>query len=233
MKIKNGFTLAEVLITLGIIGVVAAMTIPSLMANYKAHKLKTQFLKAYSETKQAFKMMEADDITLDPLSYQQNTQDKFYQTMMQYFQGVTDCGHLSGATGSKTMLPCYNWGDNTKTYKSLDGKFAAPRTYFDDGQFALQDGTLFLLENQMGTGRLWVSIDINGFNRPPNKWGYDLFTFDFQDEGLIPMGNQKTEYNDKESFCNFNSSSNMNGIGCTQEALNNPDYFKTVVIKFK
>ena len=32
---KNGFTLAEVLITLGIIGVVAAMTIPTLISNYK------------------------------------------------------------------------------------------------------------------------------------------------------------------------------------------------------
>lgn len=36
-KVRFGFTLAEVLITLGIIGVVAAMTIPTLMVNYKAH----------------------------------------------------------------------------------------------------------------------------------------------------------------------------------------------------
>ena len=35
IKNKKGFTLAEVLITLGIIGVVAAMTMPSLINNYK------------------------------------------------------------------------------------------------------------------------------------------------------------------------------------------------------
>ena len=39
----KGFTLAEVLITLGIIGVVAAMTIPALMNNVRATKLKSQF----------------------------------------------------------------------------------------------------------------------------------------------------------------------------------------------
>ena len=45
---RFAFTLAEVLITLGIIGVVAAMTIPTLMANYKAKRLHSQFLKSYS-----------------------------------------------------------------------------------------------------------------------------------------------------------------------------------------
>lgn len=42
---RSAFTLAEVLITLGIIGVVAAMTIPNLISNYKAKRLRTQFLK--------------------------------------------------------------------------------------------------------------------------------------------------------------------------------------------
>ena len=66
---KFGFTLAEVLITLGIIGVVAAITIPSLINNYKAKKLRSQFLKSYSVVQQAFKLMEADDVSLDPSTY--------------------------------------------------------------------------------------------------------------------------------------------------------------------
>ena len=45
MNNRIGFTLAEILITLGIIGVVAAMTIPALMTAYKAHRYKSQFLK--------------------------------------------------------------------------------------------------------------------------------------------------------------------------------------------
>lgn len=228
---KNGFTLAEVLITLGIIGVVSAITIPSLMSNYKAHKLRTQFLKSYSVAKQAFKMMYADEITLDPESYGEDVQNKFYKVMMPYFQGTIDCGYSAGE--NKKMLPCYYWSTEKDFYKSLDGKTNIIRNYFDDGQFALQDGALFLFENAMNTHRLWLSIDINGFNNPPNRWGYDLFTFDFQDDGLIPMGNQKTIYNNKDLYCNINKSSEMNGIGCTQEALNNPDYFKEIVRKFK
>lgn len=45
-NIKKGFTLAEVLITLGIIGVVAAMTMPSLVANYEKKRTATAVKKS-------------------------------------------------------------------------------------------------------------------------------------------------------------------------------------------
>ena len=50
--IRRGFTLAEVLITLGIIGVVAAMTIPTLIQNTNSVKFATQFKKDISKHKQ-------------------------------------------------------------------------------------------------------------------------------------------------------------------------------------
>ena len=65
-NVQCGFTLAEILITLGIIGVVAAMTIPVLLTNYKANRLRTQFLKTYSVVQQVFKQMEADDVSTNP-----------------------------------------------------------------------------------------------------------------------------------------------------------------------
>lgn len=51
-KARYGFTLAEVLITLGIIGVVASLTMPSLIANHRKEVLKTELKKAYSELQQ-------------------------------------------------------------------------------------------------------------------------------------------------------------------------------------
>lgn len=60
---EPAFTLAEVLITLGIIGVVAALTIPPLITNYKARKLHTQFLESYSTIQQAYKLMQNDDVS--------------------------------------------------------------------------------------------------------------------------------------------------------------------------
>lgn len=63
MTKRNGFTLAEVLITLGIIGVVAAMTIPTLMSNTNGAQFKTAFKKSLSTLNQAAIMNVALDDT--------------------------------------------------------------------------------------------------------------------------------------------------------------------------
>ena len=59
MKKTSAFTLAEVLITLGIIGVVAAMTIPNLIANTNGAKFRSGFKKAISTLNQAGLMAQA------------------------------------------------------------------------------------------------------------------------------------------------------------------------------
>ena len=59
MTKRFGFTLAEVLITLGIIGVVAAMTIPTLIANTNGAKFRSQFKKSISTLNQAGLMSQA------------------------------------------------------------------------------------------------------------------------------------------------------------------------------
>ena len=55
-KIQVGFTLAEVLITLGIIGVVSAMTIPNLIAKYQKEQTVVKLKKAISILNQAYKL---------------------------------------------------------------------------------------------------------------------------------------------------------------------------------
>ena len=59
MTKRFGFTLAEVLITLGIIGVVAAMTIPTLISNTNGAKYRSQFKKSISTLNQAGLMSQA------------------------------------------------------------------------------------------------------------------------------------------------------------------------------
>ena len=59
-KIKAGFTLAEVLITLGIIGIVAAMTIPGLIAKHQKIVTATQLKKAYTTLAQALTIAQKD-----------------------------------------------------------------------------------------------------------------------------------------------------------------------------
>ena len=234
-KAKFAFTLAEVLITLGIIGVVAALTIPGLINNYKAKRLHTQFLKSYSTVQQVFKQMEADDVSLDPNTYPHGT---FYLTFMNYLQGAFNCG--SNAVGTKHLLPCYGYtwsysaDKNAKPYKSLDGKSDVSGNWFDDGQIALQDGTLLLFENNSkNDGNIWISVDLNGYNNPPNRWGYDLFTFQFIDGELKTMGDKGTNYTSMDSYCNPKTTNALNGLTCAQKAKANSDYFKDIIKEFK
>lgn len=58
---KLAFTLAEVLITLGIIGIIAEMTIPTLMNNVQNQQLMVQLKKNYTEFNQALMMFANDN----------------------------------------------------------------------------------------------------------------------------------------------------------------------------
>lgn len=223
------FTLAEVLITLGIIGIVAAITIPQLINNYKAKRLHTQFLKSYSTIQQAFKQMETDDVSTDPTTYDTL---EYYKIFMNYLQAPMDCG-----IGDNKSLPCVYMRDaaskDYKPYKTYNGKTNASMILFDDGQIALQDGTLLLFENYAPRMRVFVSVDLNGYNNKPNRWGYDLFTFQMIDGQLKAMGDKGTTYTDLNTYCNINSQDDFNGIACTQKALSDSEYFKNIVKEFK
>ena len=224
-KKKAAFTLAEVLITLGIIGVVTALTIPSLITNYKAHRLRSQFLKSYSVVQQVFKQMESDDVSLDPASYARQS-GSFYRLFKNYLTGITDCG-----TWTTKASPCANVYN--LNYKNFDKSKTVNSYYFDDGQIILPDGTLLIFENPAAKDYLWVLVDINGYNNPPNIWGYDLFTFEFLDGELRTMGDKGTTYNDMDKYCSLNSTEYENEIACASKAKTNPDYFKEVVQEFK
>ena len=58
---RFGFTLAEVLVTLGIIGVVAAMTMPTLVENHQKKVYIVQLQKVYTELAQAAKRVLTDN----------------------------------------------------------------------------------------------------------------------------------------------------------------------------
>ena len=66
---KAAFTLAEVLITLGIIGVVAAMTLPTLIANYQKKETVARLQKIYSQIAQVIQLAEAEHGSSDGWNY--------------------------------------------------------------------------------------------------------------------------------------------------------------------
>ena len=88
-------------------------------------------------------------------------------------------------------------GDNYKIYKK-NSNTSINLMYFDDGAVVLTNGMSIALEqatyrestiNGKVYGRpILISVDINGKNKNPNRWGWDLFTFE--------LTKDKMTYND-------------------------------------
>ena len=102
-------------------------------------------------------------------------------------------------------------------------------SYFDDGQFVLSDGSLILIENPTGLERVYITVDVNGYLKNPNRWGHDLFTFQLMNDGrILPMGAPDTTFTDKNTYCSATSSDQYNGIACTYYALSDKNYFNNL-----
>ena len=86
LKKKAAFTLAEVLITLGIIGIVAAMTLPTLIANYQKKVVETRLIAFYSKINQAYRMSYAENgDTVDWITSDKNySYDEMVKWLEQY-----------------------------------------------------------------------------------------------------------------------------------------------------
>lgn len=209
------------------------------MTANKAKRLRTQYLKAYSTLQQVVKFMQEDGVSYDPRDFDDDT-TSYYQIFGKYLNGATDCGWKSGAFQSSKMVPCYNagrWGDydDRPSYSTLNGNKAEGQM-FESGQWLLPDGSLYMFYTQNKWHPTVVTIDINGYNSPPNRLGYDLFTFQYV-SGEVgefkPAGAVGTSFTDMDKYCSLTSSDSWNGVGCTLKAKDNSDYFKLVIKNVK
>ena len=227
------FTLAGVLITLGIIGVVAVITLPAVINNSRNKQLEAGLKRAYSVTSQALDMYQAE--TGERYTLENAEKYTLKPILMKYLKTVEDCGFGANKVNESCIPNTGNSNydpDNNKaraSYKTYNGKKEININFFDDGQFVMNDGSLVLLENEITT-RAYISIDVNGYNKNPNRLGHDLFMFQIDDKGkLLPMGVKGTDYYSTiDAFCSSTATSSMNGAGCTYHALTDKDYFKNL-----
>lgn len=225
-KYQDSFTLAEVLITLGIIGIVAAMTLPSVINNSRNKQLEAGLKRSYSVIGQALDMHQAQSgERATPGNIETN---ELKTILMKYLQVIEDCGFGAQDVNS-ACIPNTNSSGLPGKYKTYNGQKYINMNIFDDGQFVLNDGSLVLIENYRATGRLYVSVDVNGYNKKPNRLGHDLFMFQINDKGtLLPMGAPNAYYRNSDQYCSQSSPNVLNGAGCTYKALNDKDYFKNL-----
>lgn len=227
---NDGFTLAEVLITLGIIGVIAALTLPSIVNSSQKREIKAKLEKNYSIAQQALQKLYYDEGIVKGGLYEGRTFEPKY---VKYFNVLKDCGL------SYCVLRSNHENDDgsvsewyIENYKTYSRKRNVETSMFDDGQFYTTDGSFYMIENPgrtTGEKFVYISIDVNGAAKKPNAWGHDLFTFQVMDNGkLLPMGAPDTVYNNKQNYCSASSNSAINGLGCAYYALTNEDYFKNL-----
>lgn len=230
--IKKGVTLAEILITLGAIGVIAAITMPNLINAYKAHQLHSQFLKSYSLITQVAQSMRNEEIDYESLQAMYG--DSYYwfgtyKIFKQYTKYSIDCGTNTTETTHKY---CSKKSTNIhKEYKTLFGNYKIDPDMISSGELILPDGTT-LLFNRNST----VAIDLNGFANPPNRAGYDLFFFRYANGNYLPEGFAGTLFSvERNNYaCNISKDiQGLNGVSCAQKAATQNDYFKQIVKKVK
>lgn len=224
MKTNGGFTLAEVLITLGIIGVVAAMTLPAVINNTQHKELSAALNKYYSIMQQALLKMYADEgQPINGINYQRL---EFREKYAKYF-----IGGKSGWTGAQNEENEEGGTDYViSDYKTFNGKKKVHGGKLDDGLIISQDIKIYMdLEStDVSKKPIMLTIDINGGSKGPNRWGHDFFTFQVMDNGkLLPMGAPDSVYNDK-SLCSVSSGADSNGVACTYYALTDKNYFKNL-----
>lgn len=224
---KSAFTLAEVLITLGIIGIVAALTMPSLVADKRAKELETALKKNASIIQQAVLMITYEDgIEPTPLNLQSS---ELKTKIKPHLNVLKDCGRgttdLAACVTNTAYIP-----DAKNTYKNYTKSNNISYNYLDDGQLLLTDGALLMFENSNPDFKqVFITVDVNGYLKPPNAWGHDLFTFDLTEKGkVLPMGAEGTKFANDAVYCSKTSNNSLNGIGCTYKALSEPDYFKNL-----
>lgn len=225
---KNAFTLAEVLITLGIIGVVAAMTLPSLVNKIQGKELEAQYNKAYSVISQAIQRMNADKGFVANYNSYDIPSREFANTFMKYFITSKNCG----AAGCST----YNDDDSNylTKYKTYNGNYGNAM-WFDDGQYIVSDGMFIAINHYNAGNKILIAADINGINKKPNRYGHDFFVFQILDDGkFLPLGAAGTQAggagwysssNTPEELCSLKSSSPVNGFTCGYFASTDKSFF--------
>ena len=191
-KYMHGFTLAEVLITLGIIGIVAAMTLPTLINNGKERETVAKVKKFYSVMSQALLMAIGKHGYVDDWGFceQVNAQcvAQFVNNLKSELKILMDCANDTNCI-AQTGYKYLDGNSFSSNYGKIDGYY---KMILNDGSY------LWIRHNQSNTcqnsdastsnvcGLIWY--DLNGA-KDPNQLGKDIFVFFILKDRIVPHSN--------------------------------------------
>lgn len=225
MKKRAGFTLAEVLITLGIIGVVAAITIPSLINNANEAEYNTSAKKIYSELSQALlaiiSLNGGENIGTNPGDVTNPLLRDDFATVMNFVKKGTEYD----------LVPSYTY----TLYKSNTVLYGPVSSGSLRAAGITASGVYLLIRNQSAcipAGTVsdcgYIIVDTNG-TKKPNMMGKDVLRFTIAKDAngafkIIPVGTVGYTYAELPAGCSNPSVAQTTSEGCTALRLTDPDH---------
>lgn len=181
MRIVRAFTMAEVLITLGIIGIIAAMTLPALITNFRERQTVIRLKRAYSILQNVSDKMRSVNGDMD--EWADDSLDFFANELFKNLSVIKKCEKAAHCSSGLAY-----------TYPAavlIDGMVVAPvlrNKNFSESlavcKSSASEKTVLALHYQFCAK---VLVDINGKVRP-NRLGEDVFEFRFFTDGVLPNG---------------------------------------------
>lgn len=237
-KTQSGFTLAEVLITLGIIGIVAALTLPMLIASNKEKARVTNLKKIYSQIQNAWNLAVYENGPVDTWDLTKTLTGEVNENGEQILDN-------SGRIAFMQHLEPYFKKSNINKV-NIEGRYSLDgRGIYDNASYKTDggatDGTLitadgFVLKvgwinnNSDNIADFWVTLP----NEKKEIIGVTFFNFNITQKGIVPNGRTQSSF---KQYCDVKSTaqrSDMNGRGCTAWALwnENMEYTKCNDLSF-
>ena len=171
------FTLAEVLITLGIIGIVAAMVIPSLLSSYKKRYTETRLKKAFAVMAQLYKLS-YNDLGDPGTQYKKKAKEYTMNYFVPYMNVAKVCTTYKDC-GYQSLTP----------FLLSTGKRSDTKLFLQNTRQPLYDNqnilyVIFTATTSQATPTTTVMVDINRGDKP-NMIGNDVFLFTRKDDGTL------------------------------------------------
>ena len=177
---KAAFTLAEVLITLGVIGVVSAITMPTLIQNYQKQVTVTQLKKAYSEIAQAIQKAELEHGLMENWYFPKaDFNDDSVEQNKYFFENYIKPNLKIIETCIPTSSKC--WTDNVLNLKNEKANYISNKqTHLS--YITASGYSVYMWMHGTGEGG-WYWVDLNGPKKGPNRIGRDIFAFQYEFKG--------------------------------------------------
>lgn len=179
------FTLTEVLITLAVVGTIAALTIPALLQGSENAQFKAAWKKKYSELAQATKRVERDNYdTLVGLGDLNGLTDKYkvqlsYRKVCSAWNTLGACWHADGKFYNEAGSGITGWSNSA-------GIILNDGTYLLFGS-STQSNTCTATKDSMTDICGEIIVDVNG-EKGPNRFNKDIYEIYIRKDKITPCG---------------------------------------------